>query len=43
MSSKYNLIVHGAGSYSHDSLALLLWEVIKHRVEHLLNGDGWID
>ena len=31
------------GEYSANSITGLLWIVIKHRFEHLLNGAGWRD
>ena len=31
------------GEYSANSITGLLWVGIKHRVEHLLNGEGWRD
>ena len=39
---KYTLLV-GAGVYSSDSFIQLLWEMLTHRFEHLMRGDGWID
>ena len=41
-SFKYTLLVD-AGAYFSDSVIGLVWEVIKHRFEHL-RGDGkWVD
>ena len=39
---KYTLLV-GAGVYSSDSFIQLLWEMLTHRFEHLMRGDGWMD
>tara|TARA_Y100001963_G_C6520176_1_gene326181 strand:+ start:130 stop:252 length:123 start_codon:yes stop_codon:yes gene_type:complete len=39
---KYKLIVN-VGSYQSDSLIGLLFEITKHRLKHLFNGDGWVD
>jgi len=40
---KFKLLVVGAGIYEADSLSKLIWIVIKHRFEHLFNGEGFID
>ena len=40
--TKYTLSVD-AGTYSSDSFIKLLWEMFKHRCQHLKRGDGWID
>ena len=39
---KYVLLV-GSGAYSSDSVIQLLWEMLTHRFEHLMRGDGWVD
>ena len=31
------------GEYEADTLPRLLWEVLRHRCWHLMNGDGWVD
>ena len=31
------------GTYEADTLIGLLYEVLKHRLHHLYNGDGFID
>lgn len=31
------------GAYEAQSLIALLWEVLKHRWEHLWRGEGWRD
>ena len=40
---KYKLIVKDAGNYAEDSLIKLIWTVLKHRLHHLYNGEGWRD
>tara|TARA_Y100000593_G_C4250044_1_gene306682 strand:+ start:83 stop:226 length:144 start_codon:yes stop_codon:yes gene_type:complete len=40
---KFKLLVVGAGIYEADSLSQLIWIVIKHRIGHFLNGEGFID
>ena len=39
---KYTLLV-GEGSYFAQSLWGLFTEVIKHRFDHFVQGEGWID
>ena len=41
--AKYKLIVRGAGSYAEDSLWKLYIRILRHRLHHLCNGDGWRD
>jgi hypothetical protein len=43
MKTKYKLVVRGAGNYSENSLLKLFCTVMKHRLEHLLKGEGWTD
>jgi len=43
MKTEYKLIVRGVGNYTADSLHELLWVVLKHRLHHLCNGEGWRD
>jgi hypothetical protein len=43
MKSRYKLLVRGVGDYSEDSLWRLNWVVFKHRLEHLLKGEGFRD
>ena len=31
------------GYYEADSLPRLLWEVLCHRLSHLVRGEGWSD
>jgi hypothetical protein len=40
---RYRLIVRGAGFYESDSLMLLAWEVIVHRLGHLVSDGRWRD
>ena len=43
MKTKYMLIVKESGNYTADSLTELIWIVLKHRVQHVLKGEGWRD
>ena len=43
METKYKLIVKESGNFAADSLTELIWIVLKHRVQHVLNGEGWRD
>ena len=43
MEAKYKLIVKESGNYAADSLTELIWIVLKHRVQHVLKGEGWRD
>ena len=43
MEAKYKLIVKESGNYTADSLTELIWIVLKHRVQHVLRGEGWRD
>ena len=43
METKYKLIVKESGNYAADSLTELIWIVLKHRVQHVLKGEGWRD
>jgi len=38
----YTLIVNN-GTYTEDTLFKLFLTVMKHRFEHLINGEGWTD
>ena len=31
------------GHYEADGLLQLMWEVLRHRLSHLFQGDGWTD
>ena len=42
MENNYELKVR-AGSYYANSLTVLLWEVLKHRLWHLFKHGKWID
>ena len=39
---KYVLLVDN-GTYAGNSLVELMWTVLKHRLHHLYNGEGWRD
>ena len=39
---KYTLLV-GTGAYFANSIFGLMWEVLTHRFQHLMRGDGWMD
>jgi len=43
METKYKLIVKESGNYAADSFTELIWIVLKHRVQHVLRGEGWRD
>jgi hypothetical protein len=43
MKTKFKLVVKDSGSYTADSFLELIWIVFKHRCQHLLKGDGFID
>ena len=43
METKFKLVVKDSGSYTADSFLELIWIVFKHRCQHLLKGDGFID
>ena len=43
METKYKLLVKESGNYTADSLTELIWIVLKHRVQHVLKGEGWRD
>ena len=43
METKFKLVVKDSGSYTADSFTELIWIVFKHRCQHLLKGDGFID
>tara|TARA_R100000773_G_C4153186_1_gene74285 strand:+ start:204 stop:344 length:141 start_codon:yes stop_codon:yes gene_type:complete len=40
--AKYTLIV-GAGAYFSNTFIGLVWEMFKHRLEHLRSDGKWID
>jgi len=41
MKTKFKLVVKGSGTYTADSFSELIWIVLKHRVQHVLKGEGW--
>jgi hypothetical protein len=43
METKYKLVVQESGNYTADSLTELIWIVFKHRCQHFLKGDGFVD
>lgn len=42
MKSYYQLKVP-AGTYEADNIFFLLWEIVKHRLWHLLKDRRWVD
>ena len=43
MKTKFKLVVKDSGTYTADSFTELIWIVLKHRVQHVLKGEGWRD
>ena len=43
METKFKLVVKDSGSYTADSFIKLIWIVLRHRLQHLCNGEGWRD
>jgi len=43
METKFKLVVKDSGTYTADSFTELIWIVLKHRVQHVLKGEGWRD
>ena len=43
METKFKLVVKDSGSYTADSFTKLIWIVLRHRLHHLCNGEGWRD
>ena len=43
MKTKFKLVVKGSGTYTADSFTELIWIVLRHRLQHLCNGEGWRD
>ena len=43
MATQFKLVVKDSGTYTADSFTELIWIVLKHRVQHVLNGEGWRD
>ena len=43
MKTNFKLVVKDSGTYTADSFTELIWIVLKHRVQHVLKGEGWRD
>ena len=43
METQFKLVVKDSGTYTADSFTELIWIVLKHRVQHVLRGEGWRD
>ena len=43
METKFKLVVKDSGSYTADSFPKFIWSVLRHRLQHLCNGEGWRD
>jgi len=43
METRYKLVVRDSGTYTANTFAGLVWTVLAHRFQHLLNGEGWRD
>ena len=43
METQFKLVVKDSGTYTADSFTELIWIVLKHRVQHVLKGEGWRD
>ena len=43
METNFKLVVKDSGTYTADSFTELIWIVLKHRVQHVLKGEGWRD
>ena len=43
METRFKLVVKDSGTYTADSFTELIWIVLKHRLHHLCNGEGWRD
>ena len=43
METQFKLVVKDSGTYTADSFTELIWIVLKHRVQHVLIGEGWRD
>ena len=39
----FKLVVKDSGTYTADSFTELIWIVLRHRLHHLCNGEGWRD
>jgi hypothetical protein len=40
---QYKLMVRDVGEYEEDSLLKLWYTIFKHRLNHLIKGEGWRD
>ena len=43
METQFKLVVKDSGTYTADSFTELIWIVLRHRLHHLCNGEGWRD
>ena len=43
MKTKFKLVVKDSGTYTADSFTELILVVLRHRLQHLCNGEGWRD
>ena len=43
MKTKFKLVVKDSGTYTADSFTELILIVLRHRLQHLCNGEGWRD
>ena len=43
METQFKLVVKDSGTYTADSFTELIWIVLRHRLQHLCNGEGWRD
>ena len=43
METNFKLVVKDSGTYTADSFTKLIWIVLRHRLQHLCNGEGWRD
>ena len=43
MKTNFKLVVKDSGTYTADSFTELIWIVLRHRLQHLCNGEGWRD
>ena len=41
--TNFKLVVKDSGTYTADSFTKLIWIVLRHRLQHLCNGEGWRD
>ena len=43
METNFKLVVKDSGTYTADSFTELILIVLRHRLQHLCNGEGWRD